>query len=522
MPTGQEQLLLTKDALGSQADEGRRPEPRRDALPQDWKELWKPPGEEPMHLDWLRLQKQSKELAQEVELVDLRDEFGPLVGSVELRDEPVHRWLSYKEGFSPRLLGRVIDRLELVEGLHVVDAFGGVATTALSGLVHPKVGEVRSVEYSPFACFAGQTKLHWPDLDPGRLRKLLKQALAYDSRRAVEVPDLAAFNNEEIFPSDRIRELIRARDHLYDLTGCDDPERDFFLLGLASVVEDLSGAIKDGRALRIKRTRKRRSSSLADAKPEVSVAGTVPRALAGQWSGMLADLDSLALAGKQTADKQAFHLRGDARHLDRVTLYGEEPAFPDGWADLGLFSPPYLNCIDYTEVYKMELWMLKYITNQHEFRETRLGTLRSHPSIRFSESKHFDDIKGDAIELIEGISDWVSSGGGRQEVGPVTKQYFEDMLQVWREQYRVLRDGAYAVCVVANSTFSRRKQDEQRARKEEWRIPLLTDVLLAHLALVAGFKSVQIWEARELRPRNVQAGRARESLVVARKGPGAP
>jgi hypothetical protein len=59
--------------------------------------------------------------------------------------------------------------------------------------------------------------------------------------------------------------------------------------------------------------------------------------------------------------------------------------------------------------------------------------------------------------------------------------------------------------------------DEGVASQEVWRIPILTDVLLAHIARAAGLADVQIWSARELRPRNVQSGAARESLVVARK-----
>jgi hypothetical protein len=99
----------------------------------------------------------------------------------------------------------------------------------------------------------------------------------------------------------------------------------------------------------------------------------------------------------------------------------------------------------------------------------------------------------------------------------VVRQYFEDMFEVWREQLRILDSGATAVCVVANSTFSRRDVDSRGVRRERWRLPILTDVVLAHLALKAGFKSAEIWRARELRPRNVRSGRARESLVIARK-----
>jgi hypothetical protein len=65
----------------------------------------------------------------------------------------------------------------------------------------------------------------------------------------------------------------------------------------------------------------------------------------------------------------------------------------------------------------------------------------------------------------------------------VVRQYFEDMFEVWREQLRILDSGATAVCVVANSTFSRRDVDSRGVRRERWRLPILTDVVLAHLAL---------------------------------------
>ncbi|MEA2384214.1 MAG: hypothetical protein QOH72_4185 [Solirubrobacteraceae bacterium] len=91
------------------------------------------------------------------------------------------------------------------------------------------------------------------------------------------------------------------------------------------------------------------------------------------------------------------------------------------------------------------------------------------------------------------------------------------MLQVWREQFRVLDTDGVAVCVVTNSTFARREVYGD-VRREHWRLPLLTDdVVLAHLARRAGFERVEVWPARDLRPRNARASSARESLVVAWK-----
>jgi hypothetical protein len=463
-----------------------------------------------------RLRREAKALAGEIDAIDHTAVFGGLVGSGDLRVAPVHRWFTYKEGFSPQLLGAVIETLALSGGLHVVDVFGGVATTALAGLVHPEVKEVRSVEYSPFARFAGQTKLQWPDLDAARLRRLIRHALSYDSAKSVNLPTLSTLRNPEIFSPQRLHALLRARDHLAELPSCDQPERDFLLLGLAAVIEDLSGAIKDGRALRIKRNRRRRPSSFARTVPETPVSGAVKRALAGQWTAMLGDIEALTTSADLTQGKQSFHISGDARHLKTATLDDGAPALPGEWADLSLFSPPYLNCIDYTEVYKLELWLTGLITSHEEFRETRRGTLRSHPSVRFSERHYFEGCQSPVVAAIGHVASWLQGQGARPELGQVVRQYFEDMLQVWREQRRIVREGGCAVCVVANSTFSRREREDGNPPRELWRVPLLTDVFLAHLAREAGFKSVEIWTARELRPRNVRDGRARESLVVAR------
>lgn len=490
---------------------------RRSALPPAWDELWGRPSDEPTRIEWRRLRRVSHELAEKIELVDLNEVFGELVGSQDLREEPVHRWFTYKEGFSPRLLGTVLDELGAPAGLTVADVFGGVATTALAGLLHPKVAEVRSVEYSPFSRFVGKTKLSWPRLDTDRLRTLLHDALGYDHQRPVRLPQLAAFSNPDIFSRPRIQALLAAREHLRELAGANEEERAFFELGLAAVVEDLSGAMKDGRALRIKRQRARRAASLAETDPGFPVRGAVKRALAGQWAAMLDDLEALADEREAVSNTVAHHLAGDARHLHAICLRSGKKAFPDEWAGLSLFSPPYLNCIDYTELYKLELWLMEHITSRAAFRETRLGTLRSHPSLRFDERPYFQDVEGDVIDLVSGLSDWVTQQSRRAETGPIVRQYFEDMLQVWREQHRILQPGAVAVCVVANSTFSRRDRCEDGSRKERWRLPLLTDVVLAHLALIAGFENVEIWSARDLQPRNVRAGCARESLVVARR-----
>jgi len=467
-----------------------------------------------------RLQERSRELAAAVPLVDRTSTFGPLVGSLGMREEPIHRWFGYKEGFSPGLLAEVVRTFRLGNSLKVVDTFGGVATTALAGLVHSQVAEVRSVEYSPLSHFVGSTKLSWPSIDVDVLDSALAPALDYKRPRDVELPALSSFSNRELIDGQRLRSLVAARDHIRTL-DVGAPVRDVLLLGVASVLEDLSGAMKDGRALRLKRGRRRRSSSLAATPTQLAARGVVKRALAGQWTAMADDVRRTQADHPTAADRITHFVRGDARDLECLRA-GKTALFPEGWGDLSLFSPPYLNCLDYTELYKLELWFLELVSTQQEFREVRLGTLRSHPSVKFPPRTYLSGIVDPVVELIADLSAFATTHGRRNDVGPVIQAYFEDMYRVWLQQRRVLRPGGVAACVVANSTFSRRERLKDGSHAESWRMPVLTDVLLAHLALLAGFDDVALVTARHLRPRNTDAGTARESVIVATRRPTTP
>ena len=49
--------------------------------------------------------------------------------------------------------------------------------------------------------------------------------------------------------------------------------------------------------------------------------------------------------------------------------------------DLAVFSPPYPNSFDYTDVYNIELWMLGYLRSRRDNSFLRLSTLSSHVQI---------------------------------------------------------------------------------------------------------------------------------------------
>lgn len=440
--------------------------------------------------------------------------FNSLVGSDELRDAPIHRWFSYKEGFSPRLLSTVLDGLEIDDSTRVLDVFAGVGTTALSAMSDRRVVESRSVEYSPLASWVARTKCAWPLMDPGALSESISVALDFDQRKAVAIPELSSLTREDIFSRAQVKSILNARRHIAAL-DLSPTHRDFLLLGLAALIEDLSGAYKDGRALRIRNGRSHRPRSLAGEGLSERAGSRLKKSLGYQWTAMVNDLAAASDERAEAAETRTHVFSGDARNLDTVRFPGSRNrAIPDNWADLSLFSPPYLNFIDYSEVYKLELWLMGHIQSSDEFKRLRLGTLRSHPSVKFPPRAEAGQFADEVSTLVTQLTSWMECNGPRPAEAVAIQNYFDDMRSVWIQQSKVVSAGGTAVCIVANSTASRREK-VVGGTVERWRVPILTDVILAHLALSAGFRDVRIVRARSLRPRNVSSGEARESLIVA-------
>ena len=425
---------------------------------------------------------------------------------------PVHRWYHYKEGFSPRLPALMVGQLGTATTGVVADVFAGVGTTQLALRTDPRVSRVIGLEYSPFAHFVAEAKLNADRLDPARLRSLVTEAARYTDSCAPGIPALASFRNEAIFAPAILEDLLRAGARLEELE-LTAPEKAFLRLGFVATAEQLSGTVKDGRALRIEGYGHRKRAPLTPRHQSPATGRPVADALMSRWTAMIEDVEAVQALRAANAGA-VFSFRGDARRLDAPDLEG---VFRPGSVGLFLGSPPYLNCIDYTEVYKLELWLLGFVSTHDEFRDLRLGTIRSHPSIEFPDRPWPRPLAGTAVEqTVDEVAAFVEANHARRPVGRIVRQYFIDMATVLEQQLQALEAGGHTALVVGNSTFSRRDQIAER-REERWRIPVLSDVLIARIGEALGFEEPEIWTARDLRARNVQSGSARESVVILRK-----
>jgi hypothetical protein len=418
------------------------------------------------------------------------------VTSYENHMAPVHRWYEFKEAFGASIFDLLsIDETRLSERDSIfVDPFCGSGTTILSsGLRRGWACHRIGVETNPFIAFVANTKVRWRDFDPTIVETLVRDILANPLRRNIpekQWPALSTLRDVDMFESSRVSFLIDAIGRCRRLPN---PYNDLFLLGVASIIEKLSLYRKTGRALR----------KIHGADTLATRENIIPeRELRQKWKSFASDIRKVARSCKHEQGEYEI-VRADGRSLDNL---GSELVRP-GSVSLMVYSPPYLNQIDYTEVYKVESWLLGFIDSNNTMKNQRLATVRSHSSVKFEESRpELTRNANAALELVTGIV----SGAGDQwhKLFPSTAYgYFFDMQRSLQKQFELLEPGGQVRCIIGNSAYGSKGQ----------RIAVATDLFLADIANAIGFEVPRIQIARMLPRKDHLNQYLRESVIWMRK-----
>jgi DNA modification methylase len=397
-----------------------------------------------------------------------------------------------KEAYSAHLLDRVLRDTGLLKKRRIVvgDPYAGSGTTAVSLGSIVRDGRTEharffGIEANPFLHLAASAKLGALETRPtGFLRfagAAAAAALRKNAARATP-PGLSTFHRTEFFSTEQLDELLRLRAAIETaIPARGDLIHDLLRLCLAASVEPASYLRRDGRALRHepgKQTRKPIDEFLA-------LAATVEDDISATTANVTGDV-----------------VLGDARSW---AAYAEAPQ-----CDLAVFSPPYPNNIDYTEVYKLEAWILNFINSSEEFANQRHKTVRSHPSLRFAEEYSFQcSADASAIEeLVRPLLNAVPSG---DRYSPARRRlilgYVDDMYATLCNLRRVLKPEAPLVYVVGNSMHG--------STRAAAHFVIAADLLIARLAELTGFEVTAIGIARRPTRRSRESKYLRESVVFA-------
>ncbi|NYZ74141.1 hypothetical protein H0O00_03285 [Candidatus Micrarchaeota archaeon] len=369
------------------------------------------------------------------------------------KEKPVHGWFWYKEGYAPEIVDYAIQDCKPAA---ILDPFCGVGTTLLTA--KEKAIESVGVDASPLAVFVSRTKSD--DYDAADL----EGALAFINKTTKTKPESASsgrsvvsldwefelFSPRAAFPKRNYNEILAIREAIEQEEG---RPRDLLLLALLSILPQASIIMKDGGVLKIDRNKR--------ALPAKEI-------FRRKVKRMVRELE-----GRPQGHSPSVFL-GDARSLD---IESES-------VDAVITSPPYLNNIDYSKIYGLELSLLHMSAAEAE--EVRMRAVRSFIGRRMD------------------VSDMPPEVG---EIGtriPIIGTYFKDMELAMAEMARVLKDGGSAYIVVSNSVIHETH--------------VMVDEILGQIGERIGFRDVEILVGAErvadVRPQKV---RTRESVVVLRK-----
>jgi hypothetical protein len=386
--------------------------------------------------------------------IEERPELGRLMTFELSKEKPVHGWFWYKEGYAPEMVEYSLKRRPAKT---VLDPFCGVGTTLLAC----KAAGVESagVDASPLAVFVSKTKCEDYAVEH------LEAALAFLKKNPFGGPggrgghggapldwQFELFDPRAAFPKRNYNEILALRAAIDEEE--DDRVRDLLLLALLSVLPQSSLILKDGGVLKIMRDKR--------ALPAREI-------FKRKLKRMVRELQSSAIAGP--APKVFL---GDARSME----------IDSGSVGLVVTSPPYLNNIDYSKIYGLELSLLEMSKAGAE--EMRMRAIRSFIGKRMDAGEMPPEV-GEAGDRI-----------------PIVGTYFKDMEAAIAEMHRVLEDDGEAHIVVANSVIHETH--------------VLVDEIFAQMGERLGFSESEIVVGAErvadVRPHKV---RTRESIVILRK-----
>ncbi len=375
-----------------------------------------------------------------------RPELGPLVTFVPNKKLPVYSWFYYKEGFSRDFVIQMFEEFNLEPNPEkaVLDPFMGVGTTLVASREYGVTSY--GFDVSPLAVFASRVKTRDYDIEELRRWKdwLFKQKF-YKVDAEVSGLVKRAFNRHILDDILFFREII---------TGIPDEKvRDFFLLALINSTNKCSYAFKDGAVLKFRK------------RPVPPLREMLKRTI----KKMIKDLERIKF--KPVA---AYASVGDARQIN----------LEDNSIDMIVTSPPYLNKIEYTKVYSIEMELF--------FPHIRVSNL-IHSAIGL-------DAKVSEEEILE-LSKYLDPKDPL-----VAFQYFKDMKQALHEMFRVLKSGGVCLIVVGNGCFPHKVIE--------------SDVILGQMAEEIGLILKDIWVANQrwcMKNRTAKVGLLRESVVVLEK-----
>lgn len=341
----------------------------------------------------------------------------------------IHNWYPYTQGFSDQLVKSLIEELHLTSPT-VLDPFGGCGTTALTcrrlGL------HSISIDISPFVSWVSQVKTTvW---NAGALETTLKM-LDFKKARFAKKPEKYVFDDflSKAY-SPYILSQIQGLIKFFRSALVRRKEQDFFLLGLISIMEQVSQIRKHGSHYRF----------MLDSE-NIGLQKLTTKIIAPDTNIIPFLLEKLK---SMIADVKMYEFKKPLSQCKIITASAVKMPIKNDSIDAIITSPPYLNRNNYIAQHKAELALLGLVKDYSEFRNLVRSTLRSHveSSLDGTPVTSFSEVRT-ILEKLENINQ------NNPKIPHMIAGYFEDLNVVIKECYRVLKPKGEAAFVVGNTRW---------------------------------------------------------------------
>lgn len=394
-------------------------------------------------------------------------------------DSPRHRWYYYKEGFSQKLVEQAIELSNINKNHVIIDPFNGSGTTTLTAASngYKSIG----IEVNPFTSYLSSAKLKNANLILFKyhMKKLL---IAVHKGAKSNLLGFSTFSNTDkldkwLFNDIVLNSFEGGWKYTRNITSYN--VRKLVRLALITSAMNNCNATRDGKCLRYRPSWKdynfNRDSFI--------------ESLSAKMTEMAEDIEHYPIT------RNALIINADSRKSLRDT--NQIRGF-----DLCVTSPPYLNTFDYTDIYRPELFLGKFVNNKRELYNLRLHTLRSHIQVKWIPPimNDFGILYKEKLNQIKGNRENLM----HKDIPLMIQAYFEDMYKI----LKLLRGKAFKNAslwiVVSNSAYAG--------------IEVPVDLILGDIGSKAGWFLKEIGVLRYLTKRKTKYSsnitQLRESVII--------
>lgn len=338
-------------------------------------------------------------------------------------NKPFQRWYRYKEGYSVELVEHLIrEYAQRKEGI-ILDPFSGSGSTLLAAeaMGYSGIG----FEVNPFSCFLSKCKLdnyskETIELFKATYESVLQQAL--DGKENYTLPGLSI--SAKVF-HEEIEKYFMSVGEIIDGDAITDKQiRSLLKIGWLACLEPLCNYRKAGNGLKIKKY----------VRPKIVTVEDARTMLLEEYQNIYTDL--------------VRNQKENSAVLYNESCLNMRKYIKENSVEGIIFSPPYANCFDYTEIYKLELWFGKFVSDYSELKDLRKNSLHSHLNGDLSkEAKQKSETLAKLLMKLKEKELW------DKKIPKMLQLYYDDMFRVIEECYRVLKDKGFCCIVVGNSAY---------------------------------------------------------------------